>query len=231
MERPYQNYASESSTTSPLVKVFSWMAIALGVTAAMALGVFFGFTSGIIPIESFNGLMIGSGIILVISYFWFLFGSFRRGQGDPTIPFFLYSSAMGVILSTLPFVYSIELIGTSFGISAFVFGAFAYYGATTKTSLLGVGQFAFVAFIGLILLSLVNLFVGSVSMDWFISFGIFGVVLLLVAYQVWVVKQISQTGDITRSQAMYMAFSLYISFINIFLRILRYLAYARGGRR
>jgi FtsH-binding integral membrane protein len=231
MERPYQNYANESTTTSPLVKVFTWMAIALGVTAAMALGVFFGFTSGIIPIESFNGLMIGSGIILVISSFWFLFGSFRRGQGDPTIPFFLYSSAMGVILSTLPFVYSIELIGTSFGISAFVFGAFAYYGATTKTSLLGVGQFAFIAFIGLILLSLVNLFVGSVSMDWFISFGIFGVVLLLVAYQVWVVKQISQTGDITRSQAMYMAFSLYISFINIFLRILRYLAYARGGRR
>jgi FtsH-binding integral membrane protein len=232
MERPYQNYASESSTTSPLVKVFSWMAIALGVTAAMALGVFFGFTSGIIPIESFNGLMIGSGIILLISYFWFLFGSFRQGQGDPTIPFFLYSGAMGVILSTLPFAYSIELIGTAFGISAFVFGAFAYYGATTKTSLLGVGQFAFIAFIGLILLSLVNLFVGSVSMDWFISFGIFGVVLLLVAYQVWVVKQISQTGDITRSQAMYMAFSLYISFINIFLRVLRYLAMSRsGGRR
>lgn len=231
MERPYQNYASEGRTTSPLVKVFSWMAIALGVTAAMALGVFFGFTSGIIPIESFNGLMIGSGIVLLISYFWFLFGSFRRGQGDPTIPFFLYSGAMGVILSTLPFAYSIELIGTAFGISAFVFGAFAYYGATTKTNLLGVGQFAFVAFIGLILLSLVNLFVGSMSVDWFISFGIFGVVLLLVAYQVWVVKQISQTGDITRSQAMYMAFSLYISFINIFLRILRFLAYARGGRR
>jgi FtsH-binding integral membrane protein len=138
---------------------------------------------------------------------------------------------MGVILSTLPFVYSIELIGTAFGISAFVFGAFAYYGATTKTSLLGVGQFAFVAFIGLILLSLVNLFVGSMSVDWFISFGIFGVVLLLVAYQVWVVKQISQSGDITKSQAMYMAFSLYISFINIFLRILRFIAVSRGGRR
>jgi FtsH-binding integral membrane protein len=52
-----------------------------------------------------------------------------------------------------------------------------------------------------------------------------------VAYQVWIVKQISQTGDITRSQAMYMAFSLYISFINIFLRILRFIAVSRGGRR
>ena len=231
MERPYQQYANETSTTSPLVKVFAWMAVALGVTALMALGVFFAFASGLISDDLFAGLMIGSAIVLLISYFWFLFGSFRRGQGDPTIPFFLYSGAMGVVLSTLPFAYSIELIGTSFGISAFVFGAFAYYGATTKTSLLGVGQFAFVGFIGLILLSVVNLFLGSVSIEWFISFGIFGVVLLLVAYQVWMVKQISQTGDVTRSQAMYMAFSLYISFINIFLRILRFIAVSRGGRR
>jgi FtsH-binding integral membrane protein len=78
----------------------------------------------------------------------------------------------------------------------------------------------------------VNLFIGSVSVDWFISFGIFGVVLLMVAYQVWYVKQISDRGDITQSQAMYLAFSLYISFINIFLRVLRYLALSRnGGRR
>jgi FtsH-binding integral membrane protein len=231
MERPYQNYASERSTASPLVKVFTWMAIALGFTALMAFVIFFGFVSGVIPANIFTGLMIGSGITLLVSYFWFLFGSFRRGQGNPTIPFFLYSGAMGVILSTLPFVYSIELIGTSFGISALVFGIFAYYGATTKTSLLGVGQFAFVAFIGLILLSISNIFIGSASIDWLISFGIFGVVLLFVAYQVWYVKQISDSGDITTAQAMFLAFSLYVSFINIFLRVLRYLAIARGGRR
>jgi FtsH-binding integral membrane protein len=69
------------------------------------------------------------------------------------------------------------------------------------------------------------------SLDWLISFGIFGVVLLFVAYQVWYVKQISDSGDITTAQAMFLAFSLYVSFINIFLRVLRYLAIARGGRR
>jgi FtsH-binding integral membrane protein len=208
------------------------MAIALGVTAVMAFVVYFGFVSGVISESIFTGLMIGSGITLLISYLWFLFGSFRLGRGNPTVPFFLYSGSMGIILSTLPFAYPIELIGTSFGVSALVFGVFAYYGATTKTSLLGVGQFAFVAFIGLILLSIFNLFIGSGSMDWFISFGIFGVVLLLVAYQVWYIKQISDSGDITNAQAMYMAFSLYISFINIFLRVLRYLAMSRsGGRR
>jgi FtsH-binding integral membrane protein len=231
MERPYQTYSRDLQGTSPLVKVFTWMAIALGFTALMALSVFFGFVSGILPVTMFGGLMIASGITLLVSYFWFLFGSLRRGRGNPTIPFFLYAGSMGVILSTLPFTYPIELIGTAFGVSALVFGIFAYYGATTKTNLMGLGQFVMVAFFGLIILSIVNLFIGSASMDWFLSFGIFGIVLLMVAYQVWVVKQISAYGEITTQQAMIMAFTLYVSFINIFLRVLRYLAIARGGRR
>lgn len=231
MERPYQTYAT-STTTSPLVKVFTWMAVALAVTAVMALVVFFALASGLISESLYGGLMIGSIVTLIISYIWFLFGGIRRGVGNPTIPFFLYAGSMGVVLSTLPLAYSVEMIGTAFGISAFVFGAFAAYGATTKTSLLGLGQFAFVAMLGLIMLSIVNLFIGSVQMDWFISFGIFGVVLLIVAYQVWFVKQIAASGEITNGEAMYLAFSLYISFINIFLRILRFLAASRsGGRR
>lgn len=231
MERPYQSYAS-SSTTSPLVKVFTWMAVALGITAVMAMLVFIALASGVISPTMYSGLMIASIITLIISYIWFLFGGLRRGVGNPSIPFFMYAGSMGVVLSTLPMAYSVEMIGTAFGISAFVFGAFAAYGATTKTSLLGLGQFAFVAMLGLILLSFVNLFIGSASMDWFISFGIFGVVLLIVAYQVWFVKQIAASGDITTGEAMYLAFSLYISFINIFLRILRFLAASRsGGRR
>lgn len=232
MERPYQSFAGDVPTTSPLVKVFTWMAIALGVTAAMAIGVFFALVNGVIPAETFGSLMIGSAVVLLISYFWFLFGSFRRNpNATPTIPFFLYSGAMGVLLSTLPFAYSIELIGTAFGVSALVFGVFAIYGATTKTSLLGLGQFALIAFFGLIILSLVNLFIGSASLDWFLSFAIFGVVLLMVAYQVWVVRMVADAGELTTGRAMYLAFSLYISFINIFLRILRFIAIARGGRR
>ncbi len=232
MERPYQSYASESTTTSPLVKVFTWMAIALGVTALMALLVYLGVMGNLITPEIYNGLMIGSAITLFVSYLWFVFGGLRRGIGNPTIPFFLYASSMGVALSSLGFIYDVELIWTAFGVSSLVFGLFAFYGATTKTSLLGMGQFAIVAMFGLIILSVINIFVSSIPMDWFISFGIFGVVLLMVAYQVWYVKQITSAGEVTRAQAMYLAFSLYISFINIFLRILYYLALSRkGGRR
>jgi len=231
MERPYQTYAT-SSTTSPLVKVFTWMAVALAVTAALAFAVFFAIANGMISPATYSGLMIASGITLVISYIWFLFGGIRQGVGNPSVPFFLYAGSMGVVLSTLGLMYDVQTIFVAFGISAFVFGAFAAYGATTKTSLLGLGQFAFVAMLGLIILSLVNLFIGSAQMDWFISFGVFGVVLLIVAYQVWFVNQIAAAGDITNGEAMYLAFSLYISFINIFLRILRFLAASRsGGRR
>ncbi len=231
MERPYQTYAT-SSTTSPLVKVFTWMAVALAVTAALAFAVFFAIANGLISPATYSGLMIASVITLVISYIWFLFGGIRRGVGNPSVPFFLYAGSMGVVLSTLGLMYDVQTIFVAFGISAFVFGAFAAYGATTKTSLLGLGQFAFVAMLGLIMLSLINLLIGSVQMDWIISFGVFGVVLLIVAYQVWFVKQIAAAGDITNGEAMYLAFSLYISFINIFLRILRFLAASRsGGRR
>lgn len=231
MERPYQSYASDTST-SPLVKVFSWMAVALGVTAFMALLVFFSVATGALSPDLFGGLLIASGLTLLVSYLWFLFGGIRNSQRSPTIPFFLYAGSMGVVLSTLPFAYPIEMIGTAFGVSALVFGVFAFYGATTRSNLMGLGQFVFVAFIGLILLSIFNLFIGSASLDWLLSFAIFGVVLLLVAYQVWFVKQIAASGELSNGQAMYLAFSLYISFINIFLRILRFIAASRsGGRR
>jgi uncharacterized protein len=232
MERPYQSFAGDVPQSSPLVKVFTWMAVALGFTAVMAMGVFLGLINNLITEELYGTLLIGSIVTLLISYFWFLFGSFRQNQNAaPTIPFFLYAGSMGVLLSTLPFAYSIELIGTAFGVSALVFAVFAIYGATTKTNLLGLGQFVFVALFGLIILSLLNIFIGSTGLDWMLSFAIFGVVLLMVAYQVWVAKQLALAGELTNARAMFLAFSLYIAFINIFLRILRFIAIARGGRR
>ena len=150
-----------------------------------------------------------------------------RGRGNPLIPFVLFSGSMGAVLSSLAFMYDVELIWTAFLVSALVFGAFAAYGAFTKSNLTSLGQFVTVAFFGAIVLMIVNLFVQSAQIDWILSFAVFGIVLLLVAYQVWWVKQIAMAGELTRNQAIVAALSLYISFINIFLRILRYLAMSR----
>ncbi len=221
----YQSYAG--SQTSPLVKVFAWMAVALGITALTSFGTFFALIGGLIPVESYFTVVIASTVVLFVTYVWILFSGMLRGRGNPLIPFVLYAGSMGVVLSSLGFVYEAELIGTSFLVSALVFGVFAAYGAFTKSNLTSLGQFITVAFFGAIILMIINLFVGSAQMDWILSFTVFGIVLLMVAYQVWWVKQIAMGGELDRNQAIVASLTLYISFINIFLRVLRYLAMTR----
>lgn len=226
MQQEY-GYSNVRSEASALGRVFGWMGLGLALTAFMSFGVFFGVVSGVINQGTLMTLLIGSGIVLFGSYLYFMFGGLRYGKGNALIPFALYAASFGVLLSTLPVAYPIDLIGTAFFTSALVFGIFAWYGATTKTNLFGMGQFAIIALLGAILLSIFNIFIGSVGFDWILSFVIFGAVLLLVAYQVWIVRQLALSGEMTRNQEITAAFSLYISFMNIFLRILRYLAMSR----
>ncbi len=226
MNKEY-GYSDVQSTISPLTKVFGWMGLALALTALTSFSVFYALVSGLISPELFSGLLIGSFVVYLGSYFYVIFSRIRYGQGNALIPFVLFAASFGVMLSTLPFAYSIELIGSAFLISSFVFGAFALYGATTKSNLMGLGQFAITALFGAILLMIVNIFLRSNSLDWILSFVIFGAVLLIVSYQVWMVKQIAQSGEMTRNQAIIAALGLYVSFMNIFLRILRFMAYAR----
>lgn len=226
MQQEY-GYSEVRSEASALGRVFGWMGLALALTAFMSFGVFLGLVSGVINEATMSTLLIGSGIVLFGSYLYFMFSGIRYGRGNALIPFVLYAGSFGVLLSTLPLAYPIDLIGTAFFTSALVFGAFAWYGATTKTNLFGMGQFAMIALFGAIILSIFNIFIGSVGFDWILSFVIFGAVLLLVAYQVWIVRQLALSGEMTRNQEITAAFSLYISFMNIFLRILRYLAMSR----
>jgi uncharacterized protein len=227
MNEEFRYQSAEVSSASPLVRVFSWMALALGITALTSFGMLFLLLSSTISPETYVTMLSVSSGVLFITYLWIIFSGMLRGRGNPLIPFVLFSGSMGAVLSSLAFMYDVELIGTAFLVSALVFGAFAAYGAFTKSNLTSLGQFITVAFFGAIVLMIVNLFVQSAQMDWILSFAVFGIVLLLVAYQVWWVKQIAMAGELTRNQAIVAALSLYISFINIFLRILRYLAMSR----
>jgi FtsH-binding integral membrane protein len=220
-------YSETSTPASALSRVFGWMGLALAITAVLSFGIFLGRGSGLIGEELYGGLLIGAVVVYFLTYFYVMFSGLRRGNGNALIPFILYSASFGVLLSTLPFVYPYEMIATAFGISAFVFGAFAFYGAVTKQNLNRLGQFAIIALLGAIILMVVNLFITSQPLDILLSFVIFGAVLLIVAYQVWVVKQLALAGMMTRNQEIMAALGLYISFMNIFLRILRFLAMAR----
>jgi FtsH-binding integral membrane protein len=227
MNEEFRYQSAEVRSASPLVRVFSWMALALGITALTSFAMLSLLLSNTISPETYNTILSGSALVLFVTYLWILFSGMLRGRGNPLIPFVLFSGSMGAVLSSLAFMYEVELIGQAFLVSALVFGVFAAYGAYTKSNLTNLGQFITVAFFGAIALMIVNLFAQSAQMDWIVSFSIFGIVLLLVAYQVWWVKQLAMAGELTRNQAIVAALSLYMSFINIFLRVLRYLAFSR----
>ena len=140
-----------------------------------------------------------------------------------TLLFYLFSAVNGMMLSTIFLVYSMTAITKTFFITAGTFGAMSVYGYFTSKDLSKMGSFLFMALIGLIIASLVNIFLKSSGLDWIIS--IVGV-LIFVGLTAWDTQQIktmamqmpgSQTGRLATLGAL----TLYLDFINLFLFILR----------
>ena len=137
--------------------------------------------------------------------------------------FFIYAASLGVTIGVIVSLYTGESVASAFLSASAMFGAAAIYGATTKRSLVGLGGYLFMGVIGLIVASIVNVFLGSGPLGWIIS--LVGVVLftVLTAYDV----QRIQRGDIAaytgsmEKAAVLGALHLYIDFINIFLFLLR----------
>ncbi len=143
--------------------------------------------------------------------------------------FLLYSALNGATLAMIFLAYTGTSIATTFAVTAGMFGALALYGTTTKRSLAGVGQFVFMGLIGVILASVVGMFVKSEGLQFVIS--IVGVIVFtgLTAWDAQKLKAMAVAvpeGQVG-SYAVVGALSLYLDFINLFLFMLRFL----GGRR
>ena len=138
--------------------------------------------------------------------------------------FVIYSIVNGLTLSSVLFVYTGTSIVRIFVITALMFGAMSVYGATTKSSLQSAGKYLMMALIGLIIASLVNLFMRSSSLDWLISFVTVGVFTGLTAYdtqKITTAARYAQDNDDFKKIAIIGALELYLDFINIFLALLR----------
>jgi FtsH-binding integral membrane protein len=222
----YEDVSSERSYSSPLSRVFGWMGLALAITATVAYGVYWFLNAGLLSPEVYMVLMIGS----VVFYFVLLIVinvRVLRNRKSALVPYLLYATTMGILLSTLMFSFTIETIGLAFGVSALVFGMMAAYGAVTKQNLNVMASIAFMMLFGSIILSLINLFFFNESIYWITSFAIFGAILLITAWDVWRLQRQIEMGDLTRNMAIFFALQLYVDFINIFLRVLYYLSYRR----
>lgn len=214
------------STAFPTLmrKVFVWMTLALAITGLTAFGVATSpalvsliFSSKVI----FWALLIGEfALVAAIS------GAINRlSLTTATLLFVLYSVVNGATLSVIFLAFSLTAIAKTFFITAGTFGAMALVGYTTKTDLTSFGKILFMALIGLVIATLVNMFVGSTGLDLIISYV--GVLLFvgLTAYDTQKIKHMCQAapdaGETMQKLALLGALTLYLDFINLFIYLLR----------
>lgn len=138
----------------------------------------------------------------------------------------IYSALMGLSLSGIFLVYTSTSIARTFFIAASVFGSMSIYGYTTKKDLTGLGSFLFMGLIGLIITSLVNIFMKSSALEFAISLiGVF-IFIGLTAYDTQRIKQsyyqFAGNSEVSAKAAVMGALNLYMDFINLFIMMLRF---------
>jgi FtsH-binding integral membrane protein len=139
--------------------------------------------------------------------------------------FLLYSVLNGLTMSVIFMAYTSSSIATTFYITAGTFAAMSIYGYTTKRDLTSIGNMAFMALIGIIIASIVNIFLQNEMMYWIISYLGVAIFVGLVAYDTQKLKEIGSRGFVNEEgmekSAIMGALSLYLDFINLFLFLLR----------
>ena len=220
--------AGAERVTAFLRKVYGWMVVGLGVTAAVAYGV--AGSPGLVAAIFGNPILFFGLIIAELGLVFFLSARVSKiAPGTAAVLFLIYSALNGATLSMVLLAYTGTSIATTFAVTAGMFGALALFGTTTKRSLAGVGQFFFMGLIGLLLASVVGIFWRSDTLQFVIS--VVGVLVFtgLTAWDAQRLKMMASTVPEERfgSYAVVGALSLYLDFINLFLFLLRFI----GGRR
>ena len=206
--------------------VYNWMAIGLALTGVVAFY--------IVNSPSIMQLIIGNRLIffgLIIGELALVFSISARVHkmqaSTATALFVLYAALNGATLSVIFLAYTKSSIASTFFICAGTFVACSIYGWTTKRDLTSFGGFLFMGLIGIIIASLVNLFLRSSAMYMIISYiGVF-VFVGLTAYDTQKIKNMALTqpagleASAVRKGAILGALSLYLDFINLFLMLLR----------
>ncbi len=203
--------------------VYAWMGVALAITGIVAY-----FTSTSYTLLSlifanrftFLGLIIGELILVVV-----LSAKIRTmSLTTAMIMFVVYAIVNGLTMSSIFLAYTHESIAHIFGISALMFGGMSLFGMTTKKNLNSIGQYLFMALIGVIIASLINYFLGSSRLSWIISIVTVVVFTGLTAYDTQKIMQLSnmaEGNETYKKVAIIGALRLYLDFINIFLSLLR----------
>lgn len=224
--------AQTQASTIFLAKVFNWMAIGLGLTGVIAFVV--ANTPAALEIFILNPMMRWGVILGELGLVFYLSARIQKiSPQTATALFLIYSALNGITLSVLLLIYTATSVTATFFITAGMFGAMAIYGLVTKRDLSGLGSFMFMGLVGMIIASIVNIFLQSSMMAWMVS-GM-GVLVFtgLTAYDVQKITQIGASGIMQegeaaiRKGAILGALALYLDFINLFISLLHFLGASR----
>jgi FtsH-binding integral membrane protein len=202
-------------------RVYGYMAGGLALTGIVAYAAAVsGFYEAIANTPLIWVVMLAPlGFVLALS-----FGIQRMSAGTAMVLFWIYAAVMGLSLGSIFLVFTGTSIARVFFITAATYGAMSLYGYTTKSDLSGFGSFLLMGLIGIVIASIVNIFVGSSALQFAIS--IIGVLVFvgLTAYDTQRVKEMyleSDTGEVADKKAVLGALALYLDFINLFMLLLQ----------
>jgi hypothetical protein len=206
-----------------LQRVFLWMFTGLALTGGVAAAI--GASDTLLTdITESPGIIIGVIVAQLAIVFGLSFAINRISVGVATFLFLLYSATVGVTFAFIFELYTTQSIFTAFLITAGMFGALAVWGAVTDIDLSKVGSIAFMALIGLILATIVNVFWANSTLYWITTYAGVAIFAALTAYDMQKLTQINRegiSGDAAGRAAIMGALALYLDFINLFLFLLR----------
>jgi FtsH-binding integral membrane protein len=213
--------AVDAGLRAYMLKIYNYMAGGLAVTGIVA---YLAAATGVY--QSIAGTpLIWLVILAPLAFVLILsFGIERMSAGTASLLFWTYAAVMGLSLGGIFLVFTGTSIARVFFITAATFGAMSLYGYTTRSDLSAVGSFLFMGLIGVIIASVVNIFLGSSTLQFVIS--IVGVIVFvgLTAYDTQRIKELyleSDSLETAGKKAILGALSLYLDFINLFMLLLQ----------
>ena len=218
--------AVDAGLRAHMLTVYNYMAGGVALTGVVAY-----FTN-----QMFGQALAGSPVMYVLIFaplalvFFLSWRIDRLSASTARALFFVYAALLGASLSMIFRVYTDASITRVFFISAAAFGGLSLWGYTTQRDLTGMGSFLMMGLIGIIIASLVNIFLRSSGLDWIVS--VIGVIVFagLTAWDTQKIKEMYSAhddGTVAGRKAVMGALALYLDFINLFLMLLRLF----GGRR
>jgi FtsH-binding integral membrane protein len=226
--------AIDAGLRAHMIRVYNYMAIGVALTGLVAWLTFQAAVTstgaGPLVLTPFGQTLFNTPLMWVLMLgplalvFILSFGINRLSAPAAQALFFIYAASLGLSLSTIFLAFTETSITRVFFVSAAAFGGLSLWGYTTQRDLTGFGSFLMMGLIGIIIASLINIFLKSSGLDWIIS--VIGV-LVFAGLTAWDTQKIKEMydpmddGSIAGRKAVMGALSLYLDFINLFLMLLR----------